>query len=176
LKVAGEIETIRKELNTLAGSRVALSYPPHITLRTGVIVPETEISDFVREFGQLLYGEKPFPVCTEGIYCGTYEQDGIPQPIVCYLIKKEKPFLALNKKLLSYYKYRKSDRTGFEPHLTIAYEDLTFEGFEKIQNHIANHPELHARTFSWTCNHVGLYVHEADRWQPYHIFSFSNEL
>jgi 2'-5' RNA ligase len=112
---------------------------------------------------------------TEGIYCSKYEQGNGPQPIIGYRIKKEKPLLALNKKLLSYRKYRKSNRTRFEPHLTIAYKDLTFEGCDKILHHIANRRELQESAFSWICDHAGLYVEKIGRWEPYHIFSLSNE-
>ena len=134
------------EPNESASASVSTAMPtwaktPHITLRTGVIVPETALSDFIIEFGRLLNGERAFPVCTEGIFCGTYEQDNGPRPIVCYRIRKERPLLALNKKLLSYHKFRQSDRTCFEPHLTIAYEDLTFEGFATIQHHLATRNE-----------------------------------
>jgi 2'-5' RNA ligase len=173
LEVAVELEAVREELNRLAGSCAALNYPPHVTLRTGFLVPEEEIPNFLYEFRRCFDGEKAFHIRTDGIYCGLYEQDNGSQYIVCYRIKKEEGLLRLNKTLLSYRKYRKSDRTLFDPHLTIAYEDLSFEGFERLRHDIENRPELRRRQFSWKCDNAGLYLKNGDRWELYRIFSLS---
>jgi len=173
LEVAVELEAVREELNRLAGSCAALNYPPHVTLRTGFLVSEEEIPNFLNEFRPCFDREKAFHIRTDGIYCGLYEQDNGPQYIVCYRIKKDETLLRFNKKLLSYRKYRKSDRTLFNPHLTIAYEDLSFEGFERLLHVIKNRPELRKRQFSWECNNAGLYLKNCDRWEPYHIFYLS---
>ncbi len=170
--VAEKLEILRKEFNQIAGSRIALTYPPHITLRTGFLVPEKEIPGFVKELSCLFTEEKPFWIETDGIHCGYYEQDSGPQPIVCFRIKKSFRLASLNKKLLTYKRFRKSKRTSFDPHLTIAYEDLSVEGFERLKETIQRRPDIQKLQFRWRCDHAGLYIKKSECWMAYHTFFF----
>lgn len=167
--VCDAINAVRRPLAALADSAVALSYPPHVTLRTGAVVPLDQLQPFVDGLQVLLQDVSPFILTAQGIHMGTYERDDGPQPIVAFKITPSHALLALNQRLLTYRQYRKSERTAFKPHLSIAYEDLSMANYEKLCAHIKTQPELQTRAFEWTCDNVSLYEKVDQRWVPYHV-------
>jgi 2'-5' RNA ligase len=170
--VSHRLDILRKELNEIAGSSYALQYPPHVTLRTGFLVPENKINSFIDEFGLLFSQQKTFRIETGGIHGGFYMQNNIRRPIVYFSIKPDQSLLSLNKRLLAYTQYRKSSRTHFDPHLSIAYRDLSMKGFERLKEIIENRSDLKKQQHRWVCDHAGLYVKNGESWQPFHIFMF----
>jgi len=113
------------KLSKLSGSVTASLYPPHITLRTGLIVPLRNLVSFLSEFSILLAGIKSFRVRTDKIIKEKMVFDNKESFFIGYEIILDDFLYDLNKNLLSYTKFRKSDRTEFHPHLSLAYNDLT---------------------------------------------------
>jgi 2'-5' RNA ligase len=165
-EVAEAVEALRAPLCRMADSRAALAYPPHVTLRTGVRVPPASLDAFLAEFGRVVSGLAPFPVRTEGIDFLTYGDEGREKYLVACRIAPTEPLRRLNRRLLAYRKWRKSDRTAFHPHMTLVFDDLSREDWLRLRTHIEAHPETYARTFDWTVDHVGLYERRGERWQP----------
>ena len=60
--ISNEINILREKLKEVTGACQALTYPPHITLRTGVIVPFSEIQTFIKEFGEIVKDVVPFEI------------------------------------------------------------------------------------------------------------------
>ncbi|MFW5871049.1 MAG: 2'-5' RNA ligase family protein [Verrucomicrobiota bacterium] len=165
---AEAVKAIRKPCCRRAGSREALSYPPHITLRTGVLVPPEKMEQFIGEFEALVHDVNPFDLKTSGILAGRLGGEYGNSPIACYEIAPSKALASLNARLNSYQPYRKSNRTAFHPHLSIAYGDLTEEGLVAIKRFLKEHPILPEREISWTCDNVSLYVKDGGQWVEFH--------
>lgn len=168
-EVANAVQRLREPLCHRAKSVAALAYPPHVTLRTGVRVPPAEMESFLAAFGALCREHRPFPIRTDGIRYLTYDDAGVEKYIVGYAVAPSAPLRALNRHLLTYRKYRKSDRTAFHPHMTLVFDDLSRADWHALRAYIEAHPESFARSFEWICDHVGLYVLRDGRWEPYAV-------
>ncbi len=162
--VAPGFDEARRRVCEIGGSRSALSYPPHVTLRTGVLVPVEDVEAFTEEIAAVAGTWDPFPVTTEGFLFTEYEDGEERKYLVGYRIQKDPRLTSLHERLLRYERWRASNRLGFEPHLTLAFDDLRMEGFQRIQNWFEGNPgDLPAR-LEWSCDNVGLYRRQGALW------------
>jgi 2'-5' RNA ligase len=171
--VQTELAELRTICSEISASRAAAAYPPHVTLRTGVIVPPAAMGSFLDEFGLLLAGAAPFEIRTADIVSRTISRDEGVVPIVALEIEPSAELDALNARLLRYARYRASGRTSFWPHLTLAFQDLTPEGRRRLETHLAAHEEFRTRRFSWRCDNVALYRRSGSRWQPHQVYKLA---
>ena len=169
-EVASQIEAARRRVCEIGCSRAALAYPPHVTLRTGALVPGPMISSFIEAFGAVVGRWDPFPVRTEGLWRTSYRDGEKEKYLVGYRIAKEPALLALNERLLRCSTWRASSRIHFEPHLTLAFDDLDLDGFTRIENWLTENPNSLPNEFSWTCTNVGLFRREGDTWTAYKLW------
>jgi 2'-5' RNA ligase len=168
--VRTELAGLRRICSEVSSSHAAAAYPPHVTLRTGLIVPQAAMGTFLDEFGCLLEGVGPFEIATGDIVFRTISRDHGAVPIVALEIEPSAALVSLNARLLRYQPYRASGRTSFWPHLTLAFQDLSAEGRLRLEQYIAAGGELRARRFAWCCDNVSLYRQQGVRWQPHHVF------
>lgn len=169
-EVAARIDSARRAVCKLADSHAALAYPPHVTLRTGVLVPGESVSRFIQDFKGVVGTWEPFPLSTEGFLTTSYPSDGALKWLVGYRVRKDEALVTLNRRLLSYEPYRASGRLDFQPHVTLAFDDLTKEGFSRACGYLTPRPADVPETFQWACDSVGLYSLEGDLWTPYVVF------
>jgi len=172
---AAAVRELRDPCCGLAGSREALAYPPHITLRTGVLVPPEAMDAFIGEFADLVRGVHAFALRTRGILAGRLGGEYGNAPIACYEIAPSEDLAALNALLNRYQPYRKSNRNAFHPHVSIAYGDLTEDGLQAIKCFLGKNPALRDREISWMCDNVSLYRKEDDQWVEFHRIPLSDE-
>ena len=172
--VCAEIEILRKPLCERFCAFETLRYPPHVTLRTGALVPEGLESEFLEGIRQTLTGVHPFPMRTTGLYTGSYTQDQGSKPIVALEIEKTEQLISLNHRLLTYAPFRKSNRLTFRPHLSLLFGDLTEENLERFRNEAAIETQATTPAFEWTCNNLSIYKQDGDNWLPYHLFPFES--
>jgi 2'-5' RNA ligase len=168
--VAAKIDSARRRICEIGNSRAALAYPPHVTLRTGALVPATMISSFIEAFGAAVGRWDPFPVKTEGVWRTSYRDGENEKFLVGYRVAKDPALLALNERLLRCSTWRASSRIHFEPHLTLAFDDLDHDRFEKIEHWLDENPGSVPQGFTWTCDNVGLFRLEGDTWTPYKLW------
>jgi 2'-5' RNA ligase len=168
--VAVQIDEARRLVCGIGGSEAALAYPPHVTLRTGALVPGPMISSFIEAFGAVVGRWEPFPIKTESLWRTSYRDREKEKYLVGYRIAKEPALRALNERLLRCSMWRASSRIHFEPHLTLAFDDLDFDGFERIGRWISANPDCLPKEFSWTCDNVGLFRREGDTWTAYKLW------
>lgn len=164
-----EISGLRAICSGIASSFAATAYPPHVTLRTGVIVPRVEMGTFLSSFDRLLEGVRPFEIRTEEIVFRAMPREEGVLPIVALEIEPSAKLLTLNARLLQYEPYRASGRTSFWPHLTLVFQDLSVAGRRRLERYLADREELRSRRFSWICDNVSLYRLRGRCWQPYHV-------
>lgn len=171
--VQSELAGLRAICSGVSASHAAAAYPPHVTLRTGVIVPQAAMGTFLDEFGCLLDGVGPFAIATGGIVFRTSSRDEGVVPIVALEIEPSAELVSLNARLLRYRPYPASGRTGFWPHLTLAFQDLSTEGLRKLERHFAAREELRSRRFAWLCDNVSLYRLDGSRWRPHQVYKLA---
>lgn len=165
-----QLSNLMVQLRDEGKTYTAVTYPPHVTLRTGAIVPEKEINTFLKGFESHLHGWSPFSIELDGIHSDTYRSEGAEKRIVYYKIKPNNELNRLNEKLLKYKPFIKSNPSAFHPHLSLAYDDLSSQGHSRIKRLMADNPNLLPSGTSWICDTVSLYFKPADCWIPFHEF------
>jgi 2'-5' RNA ligase len=170
--VADRLDVLRCELSELSGSRGALAYPPHVTLRTGAVVPIEEVEGYAEEFARYVEPQRPFRMHTEGVICTSYRshEEERTKYIVLMPIAQIRPLMELNRNLLRYTRFRKSDKTTFRPHLTLAFDDLSGEGLRRLEAHVERYPERFAARFEWTCDNVRLCMCRDGEWVDFRVY------
>ena len=169
-EVIEHIQRLRKPICSTYQASWALTYPPHVTLRTGVRVSEDRIAKFLKQFGALLDDWKPFPIHTEKTSWSTMEYEGERKFFLYLRVIKDEPLASLNRHLLTYKAYRKSDKTSFHPHVTLLWDNLTAEEQEEVKAYVARDARFQV-SFEWMCDNVSLYVQEQDQWMPFHVYT-----
>jgi 2'-5' RNA ligase len=125
------------------------------------------VSSFIDAFEGVVGRWDPFLIRTEGLWCPAYRDAGKEKYLVGYRIAKEPALMALNTRLLTYAKWRASNRLHFEPHLTLAFDDLYLDGFVRVQHWLNDNPNILPNAFSWTCDNVTLFRRMEDTWCAY---------
>jgi len=128
------------------------------------------ISSFIEAFGAAVGRWEPFPVRTDGLWRTSYRDGEDEKYLVGYRMAKDPALLALNERLLRCSTWRASSRIHFEPHLTLAFDDLDLDGFQAIEHYVTENPEDLPKEFTWTCDNVGLFRREGETWIPYKLW------
>jgi len=168
--VTQQIDEARHRVCSVSGSRAALAYPPHVTLRTGAMVPAALVPAFIDAFGAAVGRWDPFPIRTDGLWRTAYRDTGKEKYLVGYHIAKDPALAALNARLLTCTTWRVSSRLDFEPHLTLAFDDLDLDGFVSVQHWLNDNPGILPKGFCWRCDNVALFRREADTWCAYKVW------
>ncbi|MBU2512778.1 2'-5' RNA ligase family protein [bacterium] len=148
----------------------AASYPPHVTLRTGAIVPIKEIDSFISKFEHHICDWNSFDMETDGIINEEYTKHGEQKFFIYYHIRENCALNQLNRHLLEFTPFIKSQKKTFCPHLSLAYKDLSQRGYEKIRDLIASKSQLFPEKIKWRCDNVSLFYWKNFKWVPYHVF------
>jgi 2'-5' RNA ligase len=168
--VARRIDEARRLICAIGGCRSALAYPPHVTLRTGALVPMALVPSFIDAFAAVVGRWEPFPLRTDGFLRTSYRDRDREKYLVGYRIRKDPALAALNERLLRCTTWRASARVHFEPHLTLAFDDLDLDGYVRVAHWLEENPGALPDGFGWTCDNVGLYRREEDEWAAYKVW------
>ena len=167
--ISRELTVLINKLAAIGNTITAKQYPPHITLRTGVNIPEHKRDFFFQDFKKVTDELPAFSVKTQGIDIISYIDNGKTRYLIYYKIEKSREILYTNKKLLSYSLFKKSNKTRFHPHMSLAYNDIDKTGLSRIKSYLKNNN--YRKDFCWLCDNVGFYYEENGKWLPYHIFT-----
>ena len=168
-----KLSSLMQILSMKADTHTAISYPPHITLRTGALVPVDQVDSFMKGFESHLEGCSPFTIQLGDILSKTYFSDGMEKQIMFYDVLQTTELVDLNKRLLDYKPFIKSNKTSFSPHLSLAYNDLTAEGLSSLKEWTGKNPDQLPSEKHWTCDTVSFYYKPESKWQCYHDFKVS---
>jgi 2'-5' RNA ligase len=155
----------------VGNSKTALTYPPHMTLRTGVILENENISGFISEFGEIVNKQSPVEVKINGIKTTDHFQDEKNNYIAYYNAEKNEKLASLNNALLSYHKYKKSSKKNFQPHISICYGDLTRETFGKVESFLDQNKNIKNIKTSYILDNVSLYTNKEGLWEEYYRYN-----
>ena len=164
-EAACRVDEARRRICSVGRSKAALSYPPHITLRTGALVPPEEVSSFIEDFGRVVGTWEPFLVRTDGLLLTSYRDGEALKYLIGYRVVKDVALAGLNERLLRYERWRATDRLAFEPHLTLAFDDLGLTGYEEARSWLEENPQAIPESLEWTCDNVGVFRQEGGQWR-----------
>ena len=155
---AASIRRCMERFAAVGGCRRALEYPPHVTLRTGALVPQRELPDYVEGFRRHLADQEPVEITTSDFVHAVYSDDqGVSRHFFGYNVVLTPQLRALYDHLCDYRDYMKSEPGDFWPHLSIAYHDIDSAGAERIESLLEENPDAVPGGFRWRCGRVGLY-------------------
>jgi 2'-5' RNA ligase len=170
--VADAIDRIRREVSRIGDTYEALTYPPHVTLRTGAVVPARDVDRFLARMDTAVAGIEPFTIETDRFEIDEYTARGRPRYFVGYAIKPHRSLIHLHEQLWTVPEWRKRERSEFRPHLTIAFDDLDENGARRVERAIARSELAVPANLSWRCTNVSFYTRDDDVWKPYHVIDF----
>jgi 2'-5' RNA ligase len=169
-----ELKKLSKELFELSGSITALLYPPHITIRTGAIVPIDEIDVFIKGFKihvDKFHSQKIETefIKTQKLTFTEYYDNDVRKNMIAYFIEKNPWLVKLNETLNEYENYKKSFKKDFNPHISLAYDDLDTANFIKLKNFIWTKKEKYLKEFSFNLSDVSLfYQNDYGYWNEFY--------
>jgi len=170
--VANALEGPRRLAAERSGSHAALAYPPHVTLRTGAVVPALNISEFAAGIRAALGPWRPFTITARELFHTPYEDgDGDLRHMVGWRVDANEPLCKLHRDLLSFGRFQLRPQPAFEPHLTLAFDDLEEAQAEELLAYARSRPDLFPPELTWTCDNVGLFRKCDGAWEPYIAFS-----
>lgn len=161
--IRDRIDALRRPLNQEVGAREALRYPPHVTLRTGLVCPDDRAKEVAEAFLAHAGTWNAVPVRTEGLFYTTYGDPGQERGMVGWTVGSTGPLLALHRGLLAFTDWAKGPQGAFRPHLTLAFDDLGADEVEHLRQTIAT-LEPPVPNFSWTLDHVALFHETPEGW------------
>ncbi|MBN1850661.1 MAG: 2'-5' RNA ligase family protein [Deltaproteobacteria bacterium] len=168
-EIADRVQQLRTPICEKYQAPWALTYPPHITLRTGVIVPQDNMENYLSDFTNLIKDQKPFRIRTDKIK-STIMRNGDDWKFFIYLpVIQDHALIHLNRHLLSYCRYRKSNQISFYPHMTLLWDSLTVKEQEEVKATM-NRDRRFTECYEWMCDNVSLYIRKEDHWVPFHVF------
>lgn len=141
------VRQLQQKLTDLTGSRKCIdSWMPHLTLGSGIVVSDEEQARVESLFEDIVRVEHPFEIKLEG-FGGTEQwtgaREGITTPYVLWIDPVKTDEL---QHLFETIRDRVTD--GFDtfypriveyiPHVTVAYGDLTKEGYEAGRRYLAD--------------------------------------
>jgi 2'-5' RNA ligase len=166
ISVVGEagfcgISKLRERLCGISHSYASLQFPPHITL-AHIRIPENEKISLYGFLEDRANEQSPFQIKTNGIVPHTYKENGKQKYTVRFDIE-ENPLLAgFRAALLSAPVGNKKEFA--EPHITLAFGDLTENNFLMLQSYLAANKE-NLTDFEYAFDNLSLLTRGEDRWR-----------
>jgi len=166
--IARQVQKVKKEFVEKYDSEEAYDKPPHFTLHPPFKVPEDVEEVIIPQLIFFAEDQATFQVQLSGF--NHFRDD------VIYIdVANPTPMRSFHADLQKYlqnemgFSNRSSGNNGFNPHMTVAYRDLTPEDFERAWKKFKD------RSFDYTfeVQSIHLLKHDYDQWQPFYEFSFA---
>jgi len=157
---------VRKELNVAFGCSAALSYPIHVTLRTGFLVPRFQLDTFFQDWEFYLKNSHGPTIETEGVVSGEYSSEGRLKGFVGLSVFLSKELKDFHIFLLGKSEFQKGPQPAFHPHVTLLFDDFPPEKIAHALEWLEEWQESWKRPWVWRTDTVGMYVHENGFWVP----------
>ena len=154
-----QLEAFRRPWNERFSAREALRYPAHITLRTGLVCPDDQAAVVAHDFLEHASRASPTEVATDGLFFTTY---GDPlRGMVGWHVPVTAGLLRLHRHLLAFTSWQKGPQATFEPHISLAYNDITPGQLPELRSGIE---AVEIPSAAWVVDHVALYHESPAGW------------
>ncbi|MGA2141370.1 MAG: hypothetical protein ABSG94_03010 [Brevinematales bacterium] len=111
---------------------------------------------------------------TEGLRAFSYWEEENQKYIILYSVRKSQALADLNKRLLGYERYKKSNKTVFQPHISLLYGDVDRESFETAKLFVGERPEIFDRFFSFDLDNISILAQDSSgAWSLFHRYELS---
>jgi 2'-5' RNA ligase len=150
------LEIFRRRWNEQLGAVEALRYPAHITLRTGLLCPDDQASQVAQEFLAHAALAHATDVSTDGLFFTAYGDP--PRGMAGWHVPLTAGLQRLHSHLLAFAAWQKGPQVAFEPHLSLAYHDISPDQLTELRMELAG---VEVPSASWRLDHVALY-HEVE--------------
>ncbi|MFA6963803.1 MAG: 2'-5' RNA ligase family protein [Patescibacteria group bacterium] len=140
-ETSDRLQELRAEIAEKFDVREALSWPPHVTLRPGLIVPSDKIADMISQFKEFISPIGPIQVVLSGFkfFDNAIVGGTAKNPYVATVdVAKGAELSGINRKLLQFNAFPAQQARAFDPHVTLAYNDVTEEKFTEIKRYLAD--------------------------------------
>ncbi|MEI8096004.1 MAG: 2'-5' RNA ligase family protein [Spirochaetales bacterium] len=146
------LEAFRQTWNRNLGTFEALRYPAHLTLRTGLVCPDDQAESVAERFLEHARKGQPCSVATDGLFFVTY---GEPRRgMAGWRVPLSAGLERVHRHLLEFSAWQKGPQAPFEPHVSLAYHDLTPEQLLVLERQLAG---VDVPSAQWTLDHVALF-------------------
>lgn len=178
-ELKGRIEVLQKTLFEITGSRKSLDdWQPHITIGDGLVIASKELRRTEEVISSFAKERSPFCVRLNGSGGKTDRKGGVGElttPFVLWINVSVNPSLrelvkSLTEKISVNYDLWYEMPKPYVPHVTLAFRDLTEEGYEKGAKYLesVNFEEKMEVT------HISLVEKTLDSDDEYKRFMFNN--
>ena len=157
------LEKARAAAHELTGTSQALRYPPHVTLRTGLVCPDELADSVALEFLGHAAKARPARAWTLGLRHELYAPD---HGLVALEVHSDGSLETLHRHLLEFKAWAKGPQAAFRPHLTVAFDDLDKAATARLAEHFAR-SENRLVDFGFTVDTVALYYERPEGWTKF---------
>jgi len=124
--VAQAIRNLQETLSGRTGSREALRYPPHVTLRTGIVCPDVNAKDTALAFLEYAARLKAVDiVCTGPVASAYRDEGGIERGFLGYEVQLSDDLKKFHSELLAFTLWQKGPQSEYFPHVSLCYRDIS---------------------------------------------------
>jgi len=160
------IDALRRKIGARVDAAEALRYPPHITLRTGLVCPDDQAEGVARDFLARAAEHAPFTVSAESVIAADYlDSGGARRGLLAYRMAPSPELLALHQHLLTYTAWQKGPQGPFEPHLSLCYQDVTPDDVRPLAQEFDD--DIRRLCPVWLLDRVELYRQADAGWVPF---------
>jgi hypothetical protein len=159
------LHTLQVLLSSDSDSREALRYPPHLTLRTGLVCPDEASTAAILAISDYICRLSSVEVRSAGPEASSYQDAaGNEHGFLGYRMELSTELLALHNGLLAYKPWQKGPQGTFEPHLSLCYHDITAATASLLLER--HHHQIEAIAPSWEIRFVELWEPAGEFWRP----------
>lgn len=143
VSVTNKIRELQRELSILTASKASLEKnEPHLTVGDEIFVKETDLENLYGNLQKIARDFSPVSIKVEGFdSMDDWKGGSLPYtPYVVYLKVLEysnlEKIVSEIKKVTDNYNKKYYQPYPYKPHITLAYKDLTKEGFDKAKEYL----------------------------------------
>ena len=158
---------LRAELCRLSGSRAALAWPVHLTLRTGALVPQAKLPEFYHDFGAHAAAIPAFSIRLGRFVTAlplVAGQAGAGGQFAGFEVEMTPELAEGHRRLAGFEPFRKGRQYDYHPHVTLAFDDLDQSGLERIRQAVEGRTDFPIGE-SWNCQAAECFRQTGQTWE-----------
>mgnify|MGYP005845143439 CR=1 FL=1 len=153
----GELRSLQAFFSAESGAREALRYPPHITLRTGLLCPDEAAEKAAHAFLEHAGRVGSAEVRSKGpVASGYRDSGGVERGFLGYPVEPTEHLMKLHQGLLAFEPWRKGPQGSFEPHISLCYQDISAAAAKDLLT--AHHARVESLRPVWEIRSVELWI------------------
>ena len=142
-EICKEIEPLRQLISKKFNTKRTLDCVPHITIADRVSIPDGNINKIIKELTEICQRTEAIKIETSGLGFMKLENTLFKHPYLLFIklhisLSLHKLHDHIQKKVYRELKFSGLKWKEYNPHITLAYSDFTFENFNKAKKYFEN--------------------------------------